>query len=341
MIARRLAQFALALGASAILGLATGSFGANRLVARPQAYAALDSPECIRAAEDRELGGQEPVLGVVRNGEPCAYPLRLMRVHPTVNDHLGGPVIAMFYCSASGAGTSFDPRLDGKDLAFDFHGYADGVTVVADRDTRSIWSTITGECLSGPRKGRRLPRVPTLVTTWAAWEALHPDSWVLAIRNPGDFPSVARTTSIRFDAAARESVSPDRSGHRPGDSEFVIGLGADGYLPQAVPYALLQRGGGVCELEMESGPCVVLFDRARSAGAGYRATAGGRRLTFRANSDGFTDLETGSTWTIEGVAIAGPLRGSTLRPVGSVQLTRAGWEAACPRTTMVGSSGRR
>ena len=46
-----------------------------------------------------------------------------------------------------------------------------------------------------------------------------------------------------------------------------------------------------------------------------RPRSGDLELTFSAANGGFTDAETGSVWTVDGLAKEGPLAGKRLRPI--------------------------
>jgi hypothetical protein len=54
-----------------------------------------------------------------------------------------------------------------------------GVLVMYDRDTESLWTAVDGRALQGERVGERLEHVPSTYTTWAAWREKHPDTVVL------------------------------------------------------------------------------------------------------------------------------------------------------------------
>ena len=54
-----------------------------------------------------------------------------------------------------------------------------GVLVMYDRDTGSLWTQLDGRALEGPRKGERLPYLESTYATWADWKAAHPDTLVL------------------------------------------------------------------------------------------------------------------------------------------------------------------
>jgi Protein of unknown function (DUF3179) len=48
-----------------------------------------------------------------------------------------------------------------------------------DRETGSLWSHITGECLEGEFVGAHLEQWPSVQTTWEQWVAAHPETRVL------------------------------------------------------------------------------------------------------------------------------------------------------------------
>ncbi len=51
--------------------------------------------------------------------------------------------------------------------------------IMQDKETGSLWSHVTGECLDGEYKGTRLEMIPVVQTTWAEWSKAHPDTRVL------------------------------------------------------------------------------------------------------------------------------------------------------------------
>jgi len=51
--------------------------------------------------------------------------------------------------------------------------------VMQDKETGSLWSHVTGECLEGEYKGVQLEMVPVVQTTWEQWSADHPATRVL------------------------------------------------------------------------------------------------------------------------------------------------------------------
>lgn len=51
--------------------------------------------------------------------------------------------------------------------------------IMQDRQTGSLWSHITGECLEGAYQGTVLSMLPVAQTTWGDWVAAHPETRVL------------------------------------------------------------------------------------------------------------------------------------------------------------------
>ena len=59
------------------------------------AIPAIDAPEFVTGDEaDRQMRSQEPVLGLVVNGEARAYSLWQLDAHEIVNDEIAGTAIA-------------------------------------------------------------------------------------------------------------------------------------------------------------------------------------------------------------------------------------------------------
>jgi hypothetical protein len=74
----------------------------------------------------------------------------------------------------------------------------------------------------------------------------------------------------------------------------------------------------------------------RDVGAGgiFSPVAGGRRLDFAAAGSRFRDRQTGSTWSVLGVALSGPLRGRKLERLDGVEAFWFAWAAFVPGTSV-------
>jgi len=305
----------------------------------------LNSPKCVRVPEARGEEAADEELGVGRNGEYCAYPLRMMAYHRIVNDHLGGPPILVSYDPDSGAGRVFDPVLDGKPYTFDATGSRDGLPALKDRETGSSWSALTGEALAGPLAGKRLARIPALILTWSRWKALHSDSWVLAEDTALSPHYVARTTAPTCPLPASVTRGDQqRVDARLAGDTLTLGM-ADGKAAAALP--LTDRRGrypeaaSVREERLGKEKVVLFLDPGAHAAAAFTPIAEGQALHFNAHPETqpphWTDRETGSTWTVEGNCTSGSLKGAALAPADAVRARWYAWSALHPQSAVLRS----
>ncbi|MFY9823955.1 MAG: DUF3179 domain-containing (seleno)protein, partial [Thermoanaerobaculia bacterium] len=148
---------------------------------------ALDRPVHVPAAQAGYLTGAERVFGVSLGGETRAYPLRILDWHEMVNDVVGGEPVTLSYCTLCGSGVLYSTRSGpGEAYTFGTSGllYRSNKLMV-DRQTRSLWSNLTGEPVIGPLAGspadHRLAVLPLTLTTWQDWRHRHPETTVLAL----------------------------------------------------------------------------------------------------------------------------------------------------------------
>lgn len=147
---------------------------------------AIDSPRFSDAASaDAFLDPQDIVFGVFHQGQARAYPQRILVWHEIVNDRLGEDGLSITYCPLTATAVGFKRGttslgVSGKLLNSNL--------VMYDRASDSHWSQIAGVAIDGPAKGRSLEEVRVIWTTWARWQARHPQTRVLtretgALRN--------------------------------------------------------------------------------------------------------------------------------------------------------------
>jgi len=61
-------------------------------------FPVFNNPDCVDAASAEQKGfvhNQDPVIGLVINGEAKAYPVRTMGIHELGNDIVGGVPVAV------------------------------------------------------------------------------------------------------------------------------------------------------------------------------------------------------------------------------------------------------
>lgn len=207
------------------------------------------------------------------------------------------------------------PTHEGKPLTFAVSGMLwKSSLIMFDRETRSLWSHVTGKAVAGPLEGMQLTMLPAMHTTWGLWRANHPDTVVLDKRG-----SWRRTWSLW-------------------GSGYALGLAVK---EEAVgfPFSDLKREP-LAHFTLAGRPVLVVYiEPAATAVAFWRETQG-RALTFhRLARDRagwrMDDRETGSRWNaVTGEALSGPLAGSTLRPVPATQAYLSAWRDLYPKGTI-------
>jgi hypothetical protein len=145
----------------------------------------LDDPPRVEATATRELEERERIFGVSLGGEHRAYPLRYLSWHEMLNDVVGGEPVTVSYCTLCGSGLAFSAKApDGGRRTFGTSGllYRSN-KLMLDRETKTLWSQMTGEAVLGPlaAKPERLAILPMTLTTWGEWRTLHPDTTVLQL----------------------------------------------------------------------------------------------------------------------------------------------------------------
>ena len=212
-------------------------------------------------------------------------------------------------------------------------GIYDGVLVMVDDETLTIWSHLGGKALLGPMEGLSMEVIPLHHMTWSKWRELHPDTLVLSpdtsyqrmyrdvqIGTPG-MPYSFLDSFVNLD---------DRLPH----NTLVAGVSANG-AHRAYQLALAQDSGWAVNDELGGVPIVVVFDPESAFTLAYSRNVGERTLAFELDlTDGFhlRDTTTGTLWSIEGKGLQGELEGHSLDFVTSYITEWYGCAAYHPST---------
>lgn len=317
---------------------------------------ALEDPGWVTADVPLYLEDHDRVVGIRIDGSPYAVPLNLLWYHEIANVTVqgqDGPVeFAVTYCPLTGSALVFDRAAFGGST-FGVSGilYKSNL-VMYDRATgESLGPQMLGEARCGPAAGTRLSLHPAIEITWAGWRALHPDTRVLGKPDwDGPYGSNPYRTY-----EARESYSypmPQLDRRRP-LKERVLGIGgvegpsATGQPPPpsgstlAFPFGTLATLGdrGVVQVSRPGNDeaAVVLWDGRGQAAMAYSSQVGSQHLTFEAGPAGIVDAQTSSTWSVEGVALTGPLEAERLEPLPGAYIAFWGaWYGFFPSTELWG-----
>lgn len=285
-----------------------------------------------------------PILVVAGSTEVLAFPLPILVWHEVVNAQIDGSPIAVTYSPMSASGRAYQAQDLGTTGVLRF-----GNSVVYDRATGSWWQQLSGEAIVGEAAGARLAPLPSQILAWPDFAAGYPEGRVLtrstgAVREYGYSPYSGLETSGNLPALVQAFVSGEVDG-RLGPMARVAALLVDG-AAVAYPFEMLSAVHAIND--EVGGEAVAVFwgagarsavDAARvsesrdvgSAAAFGRAVAG-QTLTFEWAEGGIRDQETGSTWSLTGRALAGPLQGEQLTRLASVEAFWFAWSGIYPGT---------
>lgn len=313
---------------------------------------AIDEPVYESIADARSwLEDRSPVISLSVEGEARAYPLAILMWHEIANDTLGGVPVVVTFCPLCNTALVFERTLDGVVHDFGTTGnlrYSD--LVMYDRQTETWWQQATGQGIVGELTGKQLTFLPAQIVSLADFEAAFPEGDVLS-RETGLARDYGRNPYAGYDTIDQNPFlfeeSPDGR-MSPKERVVTIGEGTDAI---ALPFSELQKVG-VAAVTVGADEFVVFWtpgtasalnksniDEGRDVGATgvFRPEVDGRRLTFARDGGEdapIRDRETGSTWSITGLATAGDLEGSRLEPVVHGDHFWFAWAAFAPETTV-------
>lgn len=279
---------------------------------------ALTNPPVLDAKEVENLDDSDRVVALLVGKQPLAVPHKLLNQHEIVNlDHWLDNPITVTYCPLTKSSLAFDRSpVDGAEFNVSGLLLEDNLVMVDEREDESLWPQMQRSAVCGSASGASLDMVPVIDLQWGHWRSLHPDTNVLPVK--------VKETSSGTDN--REyAARPERSDFETAPSGRVLGL-PETSLGEGAPKTSSGHGrGGVAipfqafnvedsakalELSADSGP--VVFWRPEAQAAMAFASSG----SFSVDEEGdFVDEETGSVWTLDGRAIAGPRTGERLSPV--------------------------
>ena len=275
------------------------------------------------------LEAQDPVMVVDIDGDARAYPLSILTFHEIVNDTVAGKPLLVTYCPLCNSGLVFDPVVDGEALDFGTSGRLwHSNLVMYDRATRSLWSQFTGEAIVGERLGTALDRLPMQMVAFNEYATRWPDGQVLS-RDTGYDRPYGQNPYTGYDSADEPFLFDGETEGPLGEMARVVTTGGEAD-PVAYPWEILERDRVVTD-EVDGEPVVVLWapgtasaldssdiSSGKDVGAAgvFKPVADGEELTLEPEGqERFRDQETGSTWTVLGEAVDGPLAGTQLERV--------------------------
>lgn len=311
---------------------------------------ALDSPRFV-LADERVPAYLEPdarIIGVTVGFNQYAIPHSVLWSHEITNFRAGGIDLTVTYCPLTGSSLAFDrAAANGEPFAISGLLYQNNLVMIDLRGTSSLWPQMIGQARCGEAKGTTLEQWPVMEMEWAEWLELHPLTWVLDGDQGFNSEGVPWTYesdsypygSYETDEEFFSSAMPDPDARRH-PKERVLGVPSSSAEPGiAFPFGALTAEPGrftTVGFTYEGEPAVVLWDEEAQGGMAFRPrTESGTSATVVATDSGFEDEETGSRWSLDGLATSGPLTGEHLVPLGQTHVAFWGaWSAFHPLTVL-------
>lgn len=319
----------------------------------PDGIPPLDAPVFVDAATvGDQLDPAEAVVALEINGDARAYPARVMIWHEIVNDTVGDVPVSVTYCPLCNSAVSYRREVNGVETTFGTSGslFASAL-VMYDRLTESLWTHFDGRAVVGVLAGTQLEPLASPLMAWEDFVAAYPDGQVLDWTQTGHTRDYGRNPYVGYDDAETEpflfrGIVDDRERAK----QRVVGITVD-EASVAYSMALLADSGGSATAVTVGGRDLVILWKPGQASALDASTVGGGEdvgsvgvfvpeldgspVTLVPEGGDFLDRETGSRWTIAGVAVEGPLEGSRLERVEHLDTFWFAWSTYRPDTLLI------
>lgn len=310
---------------------------------KPDAIPALYRPEyttTISAA--LSLEDPEPVFVVRLPDGPRIYPQRIMVWHEVINEVVGDATFCITYSPLTGVLAAYRGQAGRFMTTFGVDGrLLYNNTVLFDRASGSLWSQLLGIAIDGPLRGKVLQRIPAWWTTWGLARAALPDARVLATptairRSYGKDPYGSYLLPGTYYDDDRIMYAVPKLDRRMKPKTPILGMDMQGQqLAIDVPAV---RKDGVANIDQGPTPLLAVVDRRLDVIRVYDRTVWGKPATFalkKGSSNRLVDTESGSEWSIDGKAEAGPMKGAVLNELIPVNAMWFAWSSFHPATLVV------
>ena len=314
----------------------------------------IDTPSFVRINEASDwIHPDEPVIALQHEGVAKAYPLQILTHHEIVNDGIAGTPVAVTFCPLCYSALVFKRMLDGEAVEFGVSGLLrNSDLVMYDRMSETLWQQFTGTAIVGTRTGATLEQLPSQIISFKQFAETYPSGRVLS-RDTGYNRPYGRNPYAGYDDVDKRPFAFDGPvDDRLPPMEKVVAVSV-GNTHKAYPHSTTEKKRVIHDtvgdrpLVVFHGPgAVSALDAAKVAESKEVGSTGvfdrrveGKTLTFSYVDDGhFRDQETGSTWTITGMAIDGPLEGAQLEQVQHGNYFAFAWFAFRPGTALYGGA---
>jgi hypothetical protein len=301
------------------------------------AIPALTNPLLAKPGElaTQYVGPDDRVIGLEFEDVKLAVPLNILWWHEIVNFDIAGRQIAVTHCPLTGSSLVFDrASIDGAEFGVTGLLLRNNLIMYDRSSEESMWPQMARRARCGVRADMELRMVPSIEMTMDGWETLHPNTLVVTSatgfarpyhRYPyGTYRQIDNPSTLF-------PLSGELDPRRP-PKERTLGI-PDGDGGRAFPYGELEALGSTAAVDGDE--YVVFWDSVVQAAMAYRKAFNGLNLDFLVSDGRIRDVQTGTEWRIDGLAVSGLLAGGHLDPVPEAYVSYwFAWAAFQPNTTL-------
>jgi hypothetical protein len=274
-------------------------------------------------ATKSEMDKSKLIIGVVIDGQAKAYPIQLIGYHHQVMDTIGNTQVMITYCTVCRSARVFSPIVNGKPESFRLVGMDHFNAVFEDATTKSWWQQATGTAITGPLKGYQLKEFPSTQLTWDAWLRQYPKSLVM---KPDTLFMDNYFKLEDYDKGTMLSslVRRDTDSWEP--KSWIVGV-RNNFSSKAYDWNELIQNKMIQD-SVDGLPILLAIENDSTSFHVYDRRVNESVLSFQiaGNNDLLIDEKTHSSWNMDGICIAGSLKGKKLLPVQSYNEFWHSWQ---------------
>jgi hypothetical protein len=275
-----------------------------------QAYrqmAILDAPTFVTPEKATFLKNESPVVGLIFEDTPYAYPVGTLAQAPVVVHADSDKRLILMWSPYAARARAFVIDHSFKTRELDIVSMPANAMLLYNSRIGQFINAFTGTTLSGERPEGFKNSVDTFKTTWKSWRSDHPNTKVLsaAVSSTGEklqpiFPTPdadpkvpAHTRVTLVDTAQPIAIQPER-------------------VSAGEPLNLAAGGLNLLVFREKGGGKIRAFDRSIKGDLFPRFS---RKIVNKRPDVAFVDADTDSFWTLDGRCVEGYCKGEQLRPL--------------------------
>ena len=150
----------------------------------PDGIPPVESPRFTQDLDSIKLDPAELVVGVKVGDDIRAYPHNILNWHEVVNDQFTMDSLperaTLNYCPLTGSAMLWKSFMEPGDRTFGTSGLLyNSNLIMYDRATRSFWSQMLEQSITGPEITRIPDRLQVVETSWRTWKAMYPETLLM------------------------------------------------------------------------------------------------------------------------------------------------------------------